>query len=213
LAEKEALLREIHHRVKNNLAVISSLLSLQARYAPVGVVGGIFAELQARIQSMALAHEALYQSENLARLNIRQYLSRLIDHLADSLGVIGKIIRIRKDIQPLSFTLDEAVLIGFIVTELVSNALKHAFPDRGDGEIIVSLHPTEQGDTVLVVADSGVGMQGSLDARAASSLGLRLVGIFVKQLRAEMSVNNDQGTEVSIRLKVRALGEDARPTE
>jgi PAS domain S-box-containing protein len=203
LKEKDALLREIHHRVKNNLAVIGSLLNLQAAALPEGVSREVLSQMQVRLQSIALAHEVLYQSENLARLDIRRYMSRLIDNIADSVGTIGTIRRIDKDIDPLDLSLDEAAPLGFIVTELVSNAMKHAFPKQREGRVRVSLKPAGKDEAVLVVSDDGVGLPDDFDPGASPSLGFKLVSIFVKQLHAQMGVSRDDGVTVSIRMKIR----------
>ncbi len=142
LKEKDVLLREIHHRVKNNLAVMSSLLRLQSRYAKDGLHRELFDDAQDRIRSMALAHEKLYQSGNVAELNIKRYMSTLIGHLVVSTGRVGNPIKLEEDVEDMSFGIETAVPLGFIVTELVANCLKHAFPGNREGLIRVSLHRT-----------------------------------------------------------------------
>ncbi|MDQ7783495.1 MAG: PAS domain S-box protein [Desulfomonilaceae bacterium] len=201
LREKEVMLREIHHRVKNNLAVIVSLLGLQSQYGE-GVPGhNPFEELQDRIRSMALAHEFLYQSDNLADLRIDHYIDCLVSHLVRSIADVGTEVVLTKEIDPISFNLDTAIPTGFLLTELISNCLKHAFPTGSRGEIRLSLHSLGEGQFELIVADNGVGMPEDVDLSNPRSLGLDLVGVFVTQLQGTIEIRRDQGTEVRIRFK------------
>lgn len=201
LSEKEVLLREIHHRVKNNLAVIISLLAMRSHYAADEATQVAFQECQDRIYSMALAHETLYRSENLAELSASQYVETLLDHLDSSIGNVGKAIAFKKDVKNVSFDLDTAIPLGFILTELVSNGFKHAFPDRWEGEIRISLEPIGDKEFELIVADNGVGMPEHVDLGNPQSLGLELVRLFIDQLRGEVDIARENGTEVRIRFK------------
>jgi len=199
LKEKEILLREIHHRVKNNLTLVCGLLTLQAEYADE-THRRLFEELEARVMSMAVAHEKLYKSESLAHLNVEEYISELIDHLVGS-ARLGVSIQLRKEIQGVSFGLDTAIPVGFIVTELVSNCLKHAFPDGREGEISVSLRSTGEKELELVVSDNGVGIPEEIDLANAASLGMDLVNAFVTKLKGRMEIRRDNGTEIRLRFK------------
>ena len=201
LREKEVLLREIHHRVKNNLAVINSLLSAQSRYARDDFHQRMFGDSQSRVRSMALAHELLYQSESLADLRSSEYVGKLVDHLVVSTGIMGKVISVKKEIEDVSCDLNTAVPMGFLVTELFSNCLKHAFPDRTDGEISISLRSVDGNGFELIVKDNGVGMPQGIDLKNPTSLGLDLVDTFVEQLKGEIEIARDEGTEVRIRFK------------
>jgi two-component sensor histidine kinase len=198
LKEKDVLLREIHHRVKNNLAVMSSLLRLQSRYAKDGLHRELFDDAQDRIRSMALAHEKLYQSGNVAELNIKRYMSTLIGHLVVSTGRVGNPIKLEEDVEDMSFGIETAVPLGFIVTELVANCLKHAFPGNREGLIRVSLHRTNTAMFELMVCDNGVGLPEAVDLDAPQSFGLDLVGILARQLKGRLNIMRNAGTEVRL---------------
>jgi two-component sensor histidine kinase len=198
LREKEVLLKEIHHRVKNNLQVISSLLSLQARYLTDPKAREIFNESQNRVQSIALVHEQLYQSPDLSSVNFGEYTASLLDNLFHNYSAgdrgISKVI----DVGSARLTIDVAIPCGLIVNELVTNALKHAFPDGRSGKIWVVL----QEDPVelrLEIEDDGVGMPESLDPRNTGSLGLDLVFTFAEQLDATVEIGRKGGTSFQFR--------------
>ncbi len=199
LREKEILLREIHHRVKNNLTLISSLLTLQAGHAD-RTHRRLFDDLEARVMSMAMAHEKLYKSENLAYLNLDEYVSELTDHLVGS-NFLGPPIQLRKEIQNSCLGLDTAIPLGFILTELVSNCLKHAFPDGREGVISISLRSIGEKEFELVVRDNGVGIPKDIDLENASSLGMDLVNAFANKLRGRIEVLSDNGTEIRLRFE------------
>ncbi len=204
LKDKEVLLREVHHRVKNNLAVMSSLLRLQSRYAKDGLYREVFDDAQDRIRSMALAHEKLYESGNVGELNIKRYINSLIGHLVDSIGKLGSPVQLEKEIDDIPFGIETAVPLGFIVTELVTNCLKHAFPGNREGRIWVSLHRTDVTAFELIVRDDGVGLPEGLDLDAPQSFGLDLAGILARQLRGRIEIKRGGGTEV--RLTFSSLG-------
>lgn len=200
LEEKEILLREIHHRVKNNLQVISSLLRLQSRYIADESYKRMFLEGQNRLDSMVLIHELLYRSDNLARVDVRGYIRGLAHLLFSTFGVGMTRIRFEADVAPVSMSMDTAIPCGLIVNELLSNCLKHAFADGSPGVIRVVLNAT--GDEFeLAVADSGAGLPEGLDLETATTLGLRLVHTLVKQLQGEVAVHRSTGTEFRIRFK------------
>ena len=204
LKEKEVLLREIHHRVKNNLQVISSLLSLQSQYVTDKDALRMFKETQNRVRSMALAHEKLYQSENLAEINCSDYIERLADGLYRSYGINPKDIELNIDVKNISMDIDRAIPCGLVINELISNALKHAFPPqwRKKKKIKISLHKKETGELVLIVKDNGIGIPKELDFRKTESLGLRLVtALAEEQLGGRIKLNREEGTEFSISLK------------
>ena len=199
LAEKETLLREIHHRVKNNLQVISSLLSLQAKQIQDNTALEAIQEGQNRVKSMALIHQNLYQEENLVGVDVQQYVEKLIDSLVRSYKIDTAQIEVLKDIDPVKFDVDTIIPLGLILNELISNVLKYAFEGREEGKIEVSLKSAA--DTVtLQVADDGIGLPASFDPAKNRSLGYRLIRAFANKLNAQLDVQGQPGTRVSIRV-------------
>jgi two-component sensor histidine kinase/putative methionine-R-sulfoxide reductase with GAF domain len=193
LQEKEVLLKEVHHRVKNNLQIISSLLSLQSKYIMDERDFDIFRESRDRVKSMSLAHERLYQSPDLAQIDFAEYIRDLVAHSFRSYRDRSALITLRIDADDVSPGLDTAIPCGLIINELVSNALKHAFPDNRKGEIRIGLH-SENGQTILTVSDDGVGFPADLDFRDTDSLGLQLVTTLVEQLEGSIELDNREGT-------------------
>jgi two-component sensor histidine kinase len=193
LEEKEVLLKEIHHRVKNNMQVISSMLNLQSTYVKDEEV--VFRESQNRVRSMALIHEKLYQSDDLAKIDISKYIHNLVSFLCDSYCVSPNAVTMKIDVEDILLGIDAAIPCGLILNELVSNALKHAFPGDKKGEILVVMH-TRDGLCTLSIADDGVGLPKGLDVRNTESLGLQLVDSLVQQLNGEMVlVSRERGAE------------------
>jgi len=202
LVEKEVLLREIHHRVKNNLQVMASLLNLQSGYVKDDRVLQVFRDAESRIWSMALVHETLYQSGNLALIRVREYVQTLVEELFTSHADDRSRIGLKVQVQDHSFGLDTAIPLGLIINELVSNAFKHAFPQPDEpGEISVCLRALSDHEFELTVEDSGVGMAPDLAANSGKSFGLHLVKALVRQLDGELSVHADRGTKVVIRFR------------
>ena len=193
LTEKEALLKEIHHRVKNNLQVISSLLRLQARTIDNEQAQTAFEESQNRVRSMALIHEKLYQSGDLARIDFAAYSKELANELLRVYQQDGKIITVNVNVQDTFLSMDTAVPCSLIVSELVSNALKYAFPDRNAGEISIDFHQSQDASCTLIVRDTGGGFPPDLDFQSCSSLGLRLVNTLTQQLGGTISLHNESG--------------------
>jgi PAS domain S-box-containing protein len=194
LREKDALLKEVHHRVKNNLQIISSLLNLQARYTHNAQALALFRDSQNRVKSMALVHEQLYQSQDLTRIHFGEYVQLLTNNLFRSYGINTHLIKykIHTDI---SLGIDTAVPCGLIINELISNSLKYAFPSRRAGEIRIDLTATPDHRLTLIVADNGVGLPQDLDLQNSSSLGLRLVRILSEQLEGDIEFHSENGTE------------------
>ncbi len=198
LEEKEVLLREIHHRVKNNLQVVCSLLSLQSRHARDEAYQAMFKESEHRIRSMAFVHEKLYQSNNLARLEVSEYIRSLAQHVLSACEPSGLRIDLETDCEGISFGIDTAIPLGLIVTELCSNCTRHAFSESERGEIRISLHRADGNMFRLTVSDNGIGIHRDLNVDASETLGLRLVKIFVRQLQGEVEIINSHGTAVVV---------------
>ena len=187
LREKEVLLKEIHHRVKNNLQVVSSLLYLQSRRITDPVARAQLEESQARVGSISLVHELLYRSKDLSVIDFREYVGALITNLAFAADAAARGIDVRSAIDPVRLTVDSAIASGLILCELVTNAMKHAFPGGRPGRIDVTVR-ADRTAVELAVADDGVGLPPALDPRATTTLGLELVSTLTDQLRGQLAV-------------------------
>lgn len=197
LREKEVLLREIHHRVKNNLQVIASLLHVQSKKVEDEHAKRLFSESQDRIRSMAFIHERLYQSEDLAQVNFSAYLDRLTEHLYRSHGVALRDVTCELDSEDAILSVDRAIPAGLIVNELVSNALEHAFPDDRGGVITVGFS-TSDDSGCLQISDNGIGVEDTDALERDQTLGIRLVKGLVRQLRGEINIDGDGGLTYTI---------------
>lgn len=195
--EKDILLREVYHRTKNNMLVIISMLTLQLDGIEDSRARRIFIETENRIRAMALVHENLYKSKSLAEINLGQYLENMVETLIESMTV-SKRISLEVNYQPLTISFEQAIPLGLVVNELVTNAIKYAFPDEKKGRVKIELE--QRGSkTRLVVADNGIGLPPGLDVHATRSFGLQITANMVKkQLRGEITVNRDGGTEFII---------------
>lgn len=199
LNEKEILLREIHHRVKNNLQVISSLLSLQSRQIKDSNIKQAIDEGRNRVRSMALIHQNLYQKENLTGINVNIYLEKLIEELFETYNISQDKINLQLDISHIELDVDTMIPLGLIINELVSNSLKHAFSEKNTGLIKISL--TEKNNNLLLsVSDNGKG----IDAEKmynSKTFGNRLLKAFGQKLKADLTIESKQGTQISLSIK------------
>ncbi|MGG6263844.1 PAS domain S-box protein [Leptolyngbya sp. AN03gr2] len=198
LEEKEVMLKEIHHRVKNNLQVVSSLLKLQAGYIQDKRIVEVFKESQNRVSAMALIHEKLYQSEDLAKTHFSEYIQSLTTALFRSYSANSRAIQLHLNVQDVRLSIDTAIPCGLIINELVSNSLKYAFPSGETGSIYIELHAQEEPlfDRIhysLIVGDNGRGFPPELDFRNTKSLGLQLVCTLIRQLRGEIDLSSKSG--------------------
>ncbi len=200
LREKEVLLKEIHHRVKNNLQIISSLLNLQSGYIKDKQALGMFKESQNRVRTMALIHEKLYQSKDIARIDFAEYIKNLTGNLIRSYGTGGPV-KLTINADNTSLGIDTAIPCGLIINELVTNSLKYAFPDGHPGEICIELIQTdseENGIYRLTIADNGIGLPENVEIRKTTSLGLQLVTTLTDQIKGKIEVNSDNGAKFTI---------------
>lgn len=197
LQEKEILVREVHHRVKNNLQIMSSLLSFQQQGITDAAAQSALQEAQNRIRSMAYIHEGLYQSKNLAMVDLPAYIQKLVENLVQLFGVRKKV-QIQMDIAHIGMGIDVAIPCGLIINELVSNSLKYAFEGRKKGNLTVRLQENKNArfrfKYMLLVSDDGIGIPADWDQTSSQTLGLQLVDILVKQLKGEKQLQREKGT-------------------
>lgn len=198
LNEKEVLLREVHHRVKNNLQVIVSLLNLQSRKISDPTALSMITESQSRIRSMVLIHEKLYRSRDFAHVDFREYVESLMHHLMRSYQDLDGRVRIEKNIGEVALGIDSAIPFGMVINELVSNALKHAFKDQRQGVVTIDMQPRDGGGVCLSVKDNGVGLPEGLDILKTDSLGMQLVTTLTDQLEGTLSIKSENGTEFRV---------------
>jgi len=198
LNEKEVLLREIHHRVKNNMQIISSLLSLQSQSLQDPEIKSMFRESQGRIRTMALVHEKLYQTRDLSRIDLAEYIRSLAAYLFRTYQMEAGRIQLKTDLDKTFLDINTSIPCGLIVNELVSNALKHAFPDERKGEILIELRESEGGALRLTVRDNGIGFPEGVDLRTTDTLGLQIVTLLVDQIDGKLDVKRDRGTVFSV---------------
>ncbi len=191
LREKEVLLREIHHRVKNNLQIISSLLSLQGQLQ-TDEVRNLFLDSGARVRSIALVHENLYQADNLAATDVDAYLMSLVTSLRQTYGSVNATVDIED--HGVRLGMDTAILCGLIMNELVANALKYAFPNERPGKIMISIDEVDGDRLVLEVHDDGVGIPDGVNVAHPTTMGLQIVNSLAKQLAGTISIKRDHGT-------------------
>jgi two-component sensor histidine kinase len=198
LQEKEVLLKEIHHRVKNNLQIISSLLNLQSKYINDPSAHQMFIDSQNRVKSMALIHEILFRSRDITRIDFAEYIKTISVQIFRSYGAYSKKIGLEVQVKDIMLDVDTAIPCGLIVTELVSNSLKHAFVDGREGSINISLFTSDSCTLTLIVKDNGIGLSRDIDLQNADSLGLKLVRALVNQLAGQIEVDSTFGTTFMI---------------
>ncbi|MFW5770148.1 MAG: histidine kinase dimerization/phosphoacceptor domain -containing protein [Spirochaetota bacterium] len=198
LQEKEVLIKEIHHRVKNNMQIITSLLGLQMRNMDDSADRELFRESQERIYAMALVHEKLYQSDNLANIDFADYIKGLINEYRKSYGKVAHKIAFNVVVDNVKLCIDEAIPCGLIINELITNALKHAFPDKDEGHIDILFQNTDDGSYLLRISDDGRGFPGNVFMDDSISMGFQLVRALVNQLNASIDVESGNGATFTI---------------
>jgi two-component sensor histidine kinase len=200
LQVKDMLLKEIHHRVKNNLMVISSLLNLQSRYIKDEASKSIFKDSQNRARSMALIHELLYQSSDLKRINFGSYINKLTNELFSVYVTDPNKIKLNMDINDIMLDINTAIPLGLIVNELVSNSMKHAFPNNKQGKIDIKFN-LDNGDYTMIISDNGVGFPQDYNIQNSDSLGLKIVNSLTEQIDGEITIETSNGTKFIIKFK------------
>lgn len=198
LKEKEVLLKEVHHRVKNNMQVISSILNLQSSYIKDPEAIDMLRESQDRIKSMSFIHESLYQSKDLSHVNFTEYVRNLVNNLFRTYGINISGLKLEYELDEVPLNIDTAIPCGLVINELISNALKYAFKERDKGKLTVVLKKLDDGKLKLVIADDGVGFPDHIDYRETDSLGLQLVVTLVGQIKGEIDLDNSNGSKFTI---------------
>lgn len=198
LAEKEVLLKEIHHRVKNNLQVVSSMLSLKASTESSAETRDALADIQIRVRAMASLHESLQYSEDMTSINTEEFLTSLVSDMKQSAGADAGRLSFQLDASRIFLDVDRAISFGQIISELLSNSLKHAFPDGRPGNLEISVRQVDDGNIELVVSDDGVGLAPDFDWRNSDSLGLQLVNGLTARLRGKIDIDGSGGTRITI---------------
>ncbi|MBF0514447.1 MAG: PAS domain S-box protein [Desulfovibrionaceae bacterium] len=197
LREKEVLLKEVHHRVKNNLQILSSLINLQAKTLDGKAETGAFLVMQNRVRSISLVHESLYRSPDLSAVGMRDYLPNLAKQIAAAYGETAKNIRLDIDVDDIALGVDKGIPLGLLATELVTNALKHAFPPGTQGAVLVALKQTPSG-FLLVVEDNGAGLPDGFDINASDTLGVQLLSALAAQLHGELRISGNKTTRFEV---------------
>jgi PAS domain S-box-containing protein len=207
LKEKNILLQEIHHRVKNNMQIISSLLSLQSRYVNEEIALNLLKESQGRIRAMALVHEKLYQSENLGNINFAEYIKSLIMELESLYRVNKSLLKTEINVEDVYLDINAAIPCGLIINELISNTIKHAFKEGTEGNINIKFSRKEN-DYILSVQDNGIGLPSNISLENTDTLGLKLVNALVKQLEGTTEIKRNNGTQFIIKFQNKELNTD-----
>ena len=203
LKEKEVLLKEVYHRTKNNMQVISALLGLQAAAFENKELQGAFKDMQDRIRAMSLVHEGLYESSDLSNLDMQKYLEDVALAMRESHPESARV-SIKTDVDRIPLSIELAIPCGLIINEFLSNSLKHAFPGQTPGEIRIALHKANEDEIALIYADNGIGLPENFDIRKAKTLGLRLINNLVKgQLGGKLEILRNQGTEFKINFNLK----------
>jgi two-component sensor histidine kinase len=201
LKEKEVLLKEVHHRVKNNMQVISSILNLQSSYVKDVYALNLLKECQNRIKSMAFIHESLYQTKNFESVNFSEYVTILSKNLIHSYSINTQKIKLILTLDKLFLNLDTSIPCGLIINEIISNSLKYAFPDNRDGIIFVNLKANK--NVIKIEAgDNGIGIPKELDIKQTQTLGLQLVDTLIEQISGTVTLDRTKGTKFIIDFKI-----------
>ena len=201
LREKDLLLKEIHHRVKNNMQVISSLLKLQGSYLPNEELRRLFKQSDDRVRSMALIHERLYRSEGFDDIDFSGYIRELAEHLFHSYVMDSTRVELKLELEPTLLGIDQAIPCGLMLNEMVTNSLKHAFGVEGKGYVLIRLGNSAEGEILLQVQDNGVGLPNDFDLGRPNSFGMEIVRTLCEQLSGTLDVQGKDGTNLTLRFR------------
>jgi two-component sensor histidine kinase len=195
--EKDWLLKEVHHRVKNNLQIVMSLLNTQSAFLKNNAALAAIRESQNRVQAIALIHQKLYSSSNVAYIDIAVYIGELVSYLADCYNAHDRGIRIEQQVEPVKMDVAQAVPVGLMLNEAITNAIKYAFPNRR-GYINISLGVIDDNNMMLNIADDGIGLPQDFDIKEASSLGMEMMKALSKQLGGSFKMENNNGVVITL---------------
>jgi two-component sensor histidine kinase len=203
LKEKDVLLKEVHHRVKNNMQIISSILNLQSSYVTDAYTLALLKESQNRIKTMAYIHESLYQNKSFTSVNFSEYIQTLSSNIIQSYVISSEKIDLVLNLEKMRLNLDLSIPAGLIINELITNAIKHAFPNTVKGKILLNLK-SENNIVCIEVIDNGVGIPPEIDYNNTPTLGLQLVNTLIDQVGGKIKFNSkkDFGTQVLIKFKM-----------
>ncbi len=200
--EKEVLLKEVHHRVKNNLQIITSLLNMQGRHITDPAALDVLRDIKDRIKSISMLHQKLYQRDELSAIDLSDYVQTLCRSLFASYGVREDHVRLEFDIPSLQLDIDTALTLGLIVNELVSNTLKYAFPDQRKGTLLIQLTRTTETDYIMTISDDGTGLPKNFEEKMATSFGLQLVSSLIKKLNGTVKFYSQGGTQIRVQFVI-----------
>jgi PAS domain S-box-containing protein len=202
LIEKEMLIREVHHRVKNNLQIVSSLLNLQSRSKEGKSIDEILIECQNRVKAISLVHEKLYQTNNITRIDFNNYIKSLSTKLLLSYGITSSKIRISVNAENIFLPMETAISCGLIINELVTNSIKHAFQQGVQGEVIIDMKYNDESKFILSVKDNGIGLPDNISVEAPRTLGITLIQSLTRQIDAKLETMKNKGTEFKITFSI-----------
>jgi two-component sensor histidine kinase len=195
--EKEWLVKEIHHRVKNNFHIVMGLLGTQSKYLKSEEAINAMAESRYRVHAMSLIHQKLYQSDNLSAINMTDYIYELVNYLRDSFN-IGQSIQFNLQIDPVELDLAHCIPLGLIMNEAITNSIKYAFPDNKEGIIFISFKHTSKGHLLLAIRDNGVGLPAGFNTQGLTSMGMKLMHGLSEDIDGEFTITNHDGTEIML---------------
>ncbi len=211
LREKETLIKEIHHRVKNNMQVVSSIINLQAYSTDDTEIRELFRECQNRVRAMAIVHEKLYKSENLATINLKTYSDSLLGEISTSINSLKNRIMLNIDIEDIFLSIDEAIPCGLIINELVSNSYRHAFNMKPEGIIEIKAFIEDDKRVTIIIRDNGCGISHDIEKLKSGSLGLQLVYSLAEQLQGTVDLKTEEGTQFRICFSIQKTIHHNRP--